>query len=163
METSKISYFFAVDPGVLGAYCVLDQGGMICDMKSMPSMESLQGIAEMWRAQGTMFCIEDVTPNFKWRMKSTWTFAQHVGQLHLIFPEAVKVYPRTWQAAMWQKGLIVGDAKSKSLRSVKHYVDEKVFIGVRKKVPHDGMIDAYLIAQYCRTHRQLLEASRGKK
>lgn len=152
-------YFCGIDPGKLGAYCILDEKGGIFDMQPMPSMSELQAIADWGKKPeiNLTVIIEDVTPNPNWAMNSCWAFAQHVGQLHLIFPNAKRVYPRTWQAAMWQPGLR-GDAKAKSLRSVKFYVTADAFIGPRKRVPHDGMIDAYLIARYYLANKKFLEA-----
>lgn len=159
------SYVLGFDPGKNGGYCILNDKGGIFDMQPMPPVEKLKEMA-VWcndPSRTVAVVIENVTPNDKWRLKSCWTFAQHVGQLHTIFSNVHLVYPRTWQAAMWRKGLL-GDAKAKSFQTAMCYLpDRAVFIAAGCRSIHDGMVDAYLIARYYQAHKKIIEAQKAIK
>lgn len=61
------------------------------------------------------------------------------------------VAPKTWTAVIHEPVSFVKDAKQKSKMIAFEMNPEEIYLaGKRSKVPHEGIIDAYLIAEYGR-------------
>lgn len=61
-----------------------------------------------------------------------------------------RVTPQAWQKVMLP-GCKAGDTKPAALRAARKIWPEEDWLATkRSKVPHDGLVDAALIAEYCR-------------
>jgi hypothetical protein len=61
-----------------------------------------------------------------------------------------RITPQSWQKVMLP-GCVKGDTKPAALRAAKAiWPNENWLATSRSKVPHDGLVDAALIAEYCR-------------
>lgn len=61
-----------------------------------------------------------------------------------------RITPQSWQKVMLP-GCVKGDTKPAALRAAKQiWPDESWLATKRSSVPHDGLVDAALIAEYCR-------------
>lgn len=168
------TFFISADPGKLGALACLDESGSIIGKMATPINENdevsvkdeLDFVLDMFRndPDRVFFIIEDVHPLYAVSAKSTGTFMFNKGELHGIFETIrcfssnVEIYvkflaPKTWQKEVWNhadKVFLSGkiDTKKTSLRCA-----ERLFPGTdfRKnekcKTPHDGIVDAILIAE----------------
>ena len=105
--------------------------------------------------QNPYIVIEQVHSVFGSSAKSNFTFGYVCGQLDAILkcnniPHS-KVPPKTWQKEMWVGVPKQDDNKATSLLAATH-----IFPGVdfrateRSKKAHDGIVDAFLIAEYAR-------------
>jgi hypothetical protein len=145
-------YFVGIDPGKSGGVVILTGAGAIFEAWPMPELDELKLLSEWIVTNKAFVAIEDVQPDRGWQIKSAWTFAKHVGQLHLLFPKAKLVSPKTWQAKM-TKGYPSKDPKERALMAASVRWKAMTWLATtRCKNPHDGMIDAALIAEYLRTN-----------
>ena len=105
--------------------------------------------------------IEDVHAIFGSSAKSTFNFGWIVGLTEGIVSSAgipyTKVTPKEWQKEMWQ-GIPLQkkpngrtDTKAMSLLAAKRlFPNEDLTATERSVKPHDGKVDALLLAEYCR-------------
>lgn len=106
--------------------------------------------------------IEDVHSVFGASAKANFQFGRCLGLLEgmtiaYTMPFS-KVKPKDWQKEMWEgvtKILVSGkkkvDTKATSLVAAQRlFPGEKFLATARSSVPHDGIVDALLIAEYCR-------------
>lgn len=105
--------------------------------------------------------LEDVHAIFGASAKSTFSFGWVVGAIEGILASCdipyVKVKPKEWQKEMWQ-GVPVQkkpngrtDTKAMSLLAAKRlFPNEDLTATERSTKPHDGKIDALLLAEYAR-------------
>lgn len=154
-------FFLGIDPGASGAIVILSEDGGIYESLLMPDMSQLKDLGE-WASDLKVFVtIEDVQPDRGWHIKSAWTFAKHIGVLHHIFPNALLVLPRVWQKALWNPS---GEKnpKKRSLEAAKIYWPKMDWLASkRSRIPHDGLVDAALIARYgltCYTHTKSISS-----
>lgn len=105
--------------------------------------------------------IEDVHSLFGMSAKSNFSFGHIKG-----FKEGVSialgieyhlVTPKVWQRVVWEEQDIVlndkgkRDTKATSLRAAQRIFPDVDFRkSERARVPHDGIVDAALMAEYCR-------------
>ena len=105
--------------------------------------------------------IEDVHAIYGSSAKATFTFGWIVGVLEalLVAHEIpyTKVTPKVWQKEMWEgipiqkKANKRTDTKAMSLLAAKRlFPNEDMRASERCKVPHDGKVDALLLAEYCK-------------
>lgn len=139
-----------IDPGrTSGGIVILNAAGGVFEAHVMPNLERLKAIA-LWcdsKERNVKVILEDVQPDYKWHIKSASSFFKHIGQLELLFPDAMLVNPKVWQSAVVPK-FLRGDAKMKSLGAAKIYWPEMNWVQPGKRVAHDGICDAALIAKY---------------
>lgn len=116
-------------------------------------------------------CVESVHSIFGSSSKSNFSFGYVVGVLDTIIVSLnlpyTKVQPKEWQKSIWLTSEIEREPSKKDkngnvkqgkvltkLTSLKAY--KRLFPNVdlrateRSKIPHDGLVDAILIAEYCR-------------
>jgi hypothetical protein len=143
--------YMGIDPGATsGGLVVLTNQGAIFEACAMPDLDSLCRVAQWATDKHIKVFIEDVQPDRGWHIKSAWSFAKHIGQLHLIFPKAILVPPRTWQKVMTSQ---FGDKcpKRRALLAATELWPLMTWLKTpRCKKPDTGMIDAALIAEYGR-------------
>lgn len=168
------TFFIAADPGKNGALVCLRDDGAILGKMATPVDESdtvsvkdeIDFIMDMCRKgpERVVFIIEDVHPLYAVSAKSTGTFMYNKGELHGIF-ETIRciaskiemdvefLAPKTWQKEVWnhadkvfQGGKI--DTKKTSLKCAERLFPDTDFRKNSKcKTPHDGIVDAVLIAE----------------
>jgi len=174
-------YVLGVDPGKHGGFCAVDvtgktphvfipvplQGMQVC----IPTMiKNLVPIAP--HVVGA--AMEDVHSIFGASAKSNFQFGWVNGAMEAALHAAgitdfVKVQPKTWQRTAWMGVIPVAhptgkltkkgepaykvDTKATSLRAAASLYPAENFLATpRSKVPHDGWIDAALIAYWLQQH-----------
>jgi hypothetical protein len=113
-------------------------------------------------AKNNVHCvIEDVHAIFGSAAKATFNFGYVVGVLEALLVSHnipyTKVKPKEWQKEMWQ-GIPLQkkpngrtDTKAMSLLAAKRlFPNEDLTATERSVKPHDGKVDALLLAEYCR-------------
>jgi len=167
--------YIGIDPGVKGgAFSFLNQfgeticlplsagedkqGNQLCYtpscLKIPQSTKVLANIAtELRKFVNVRFVLEDPHAFPGFAIHTYKPLFEQLGVLKALFPEAILVAPKTWQAAVWTdeaKAMPKGtNAKERSLLSAKRYWKHCTFREENEPgKPHDGIVDAYLIAMY---------------
>lgn len=159
-------HFVGIDPGKDGAFVVLDEDRNIVDVTVIPTIGSeydKEGMLAWIRQYDIQHAVlENVHAPQLGGRSSCFNFGRGKGLLEMmLFALEVphtQVMPQTWQKEMWQgvtkqmkKGTRKTDTKATSLLAAK-----RLFPGMdlrksdRARVPHDGIVDALLMAEYCR-------------
>lgn len=111
-------------------------------------------------------CIEDVHAIFGSSAGSTFSFGYGLGVVHgamqsMMMPYS-EVQPKAWQKMIWESGdramksstsgkTKVTDTKATSIAAAQRLFPEAdLRKSKRARVPHDGVADSVLIAEYCR-------------
>jgi hypothetical protein len=115
--------------------------------------------------------IEDLHSVFGSSAKSNFAFGINnglvIGMLQTLELPYIKVAPKTWQKEMWQgiRPIKINTGKKKKDGTPKYKIDTKAtsliaanrlfpkesFLATeRSKKSHDGIVDAVLLAEYCR-------------
>lgn len=159
--------YIGIDPGTSGAFSVLDEQGNIIEMLVMPMIGKeydVRAIIEFlskYKNNSHVF-IENVKAVSGVPVSSTssFNFGFGVGLLNGIIQALeipyTKVAVATWQKEMWegvaeQKKYGKKDTKTMSLIASRRLFPKDDFLATsRSRVPHDGLVDASLIAEYGR-------------
>jgi hypothetical protein len=162
-----------IDPGKNGFICIMDDisdiGYIECRYYPIPvigkeiDLKGLNIIFENPKLKmGNIHCvIEDVHAIFGSSAKATFSFGWIVGVLEAMLVahqiSYTKVKPKDWQKVMWEgipkqkKPNGRTDTKAMSLLAAKRlFPNEDLTATERSIKPHDGKIDALLLAEYCR-------------
>lgn len=165
--------YIAADPGKEGALVCLDQDGMLVDRIATPRIGSTGPVdlAIEYRfcfemrnknPDKIVFLIEDVHALYGVSTSSTSSLMENKGQLTGMFFTLSMIYknsslhfiaPKTWQKTVWShsdKVMLANkvDTKKTSLACAKRLWPGDSFLkNDRCKVPHDGIVDAMLIAE----------------
>lgn len=163
--------YCGVDPGKSGGLAFLYETGQL-DLHKIPlvaeeiSIVDLQMIFDVYVEDGTIVCaVEDVHSIFSVSAKANFQFGRSLGIIEGIVAckgiQWLKVAPKEWQKTAWQGIPVVRkpsdkpgkdgpvDTKAMSLHASKRLFPNESFIPTaRSKKPHDGLIDAALIAYY---------------
>ena len=151
-----------IDPGkTSGAICLMDQSGLVIDCRVMPETSMLCDLLESWTCDHGKIkaFIEKAQTMPGQGGVSTFRYGQHYGSLEGVLIclniSHQAVHPATWTKVMHagcskkEKGRKA--AKARSLEAARRIWPRKSFIATeRSRVPHDGIIDAMLIAEYGR-------------
>lgn len=159
----------AFDVGKEGAFIVFKNEDIIIKsiMPKTGNQIDLRDLAEMIRQISEQYdnihlVIEDVHAIFGASAKSTFNFGWALGILEGMLVMAqipyTKVAPKEWQREVWQgikpvykSGGKSVDTKSTSLLAAKRLFPLEDFRkSERAEKPHDGVVDALLMAEYCR-------------
>ncbi len=150
-----MKHFLGIDPGVNGGLVVLDSMGNITQKTCMASPTQLRVWAEWVSMNDINVFIEDIHSMYGMSASSMWTLAKHCGALETLFIHAKFVQPKVWQKALWidskfdRKTLGAKYTKARSKETAASiWPTEKWLANERCRTPHDGMIDAALIALY---------------
>ena len=164
-----MKYYAAIDPGKNGYISAFDdEGGYYSS--SIPLIgkiidtHQLNEFLVKWK--DAHFVIEDVHSIFGVSSKATFSFGFVCGIIEgLLVANNIsftRVQPKVWQKECWQGvplqqkpsstgKTMVTDTKAMSLIAAKRLFPEIDFRdNPRCKNPHDGKVDATLIAEYCR-------------
>lgn len=153
--------FLGCDPGVSGAFALLDPAGSIVDVTPMP--ETAKDVSEylaQFAPRIRFGVLESVHAMPKQGVSSAFKFGRNVGMLHMgLVAHQIPfdfVLPGKWQQPL---GCIVQgrsgptDAKTEKKRHNKARAQE---LFPQQKITH-AIADALLIAEYCRrVHSHLL-------
>lgn len=160
--------YLGVDPGVSGAFSVLDEQGNTVEMLVMPmigkeyDVRSIIDFLSKYKNDSHIF-IENVKAVSGVPVSSTssFNFGFGVGLLNGIIQALeipyTKVAVATWQKEMWEgvaeqkKSNGKKDTKTMSLIASRRLFPKDDFLATsRSRVPHDGLVDATLIAEHGR-------------
>jgi len=163
-----------IDPGRQGSMVLLDTQGVI-EQHVMPTIGKVldeRAISEIIRKMyakhiGLHVYLEEVHAIFGSSAKATFSFGDTCGFLRGVvtafgIPYS-KVQPKTWQAKMfegipkqWKVGKVkrVDTKRMALLASKRLFPDFNNLATERCTKPHDGLIDALLIAEFGRRDRQ---------
>lgn len=170
-----MKYFIAADPGKKGAIVVIDSNNQILTAQTPlvgGEIDTHQISKFLNSFEGDKHAvIEDVHSIFGVGAKANFQFGRALGILEGIICTLgipfTKVSPKEWQKEMWQgiKPIEVPtlkknkdgsvkyktDTKATSLICVKRlYPDVNLLPTERSKKPSDGIVDALLMAGYCK-------------
>lgn len=161
-------YFLGIDPGKDGAFVVLDERGNVVQIDCMPTIGKEYDKVEMHRIV-TQYDIhhavlENVHAPQLGGRTSVFEFGRGKGLLEMTLAilqiPHTQVVSRVWQKEMWQgitpqlkpdKTKKTVDTKATSLLAAKRlFPAQDLRKSTKAKVPHDGIVDALLMAEYCR-------------
>lgn len=166
-----------IDIGADGGYCVIDDHGL--HYGKIPRVADgeidLHGLAMRIcpnEDDMSVIVIEDLHSVFGSSAKSNFEFGKNngliIGMIQMLQIPYLKVAPKKWQKEMWEgirpveipvKGKTNKDGSQKykidtkatSLIAARRLFPKETFLATeRSKVPHDGIVDAVLIAEYAR-------------
>lgn len=153
-----------IDPGKTGGVCIFSEGLMSLLFAMPENIQELIGdfrsVIELASSSESklMVWLEKSQPMPKQGVTSVFTYGRHFGNLEGIIT-ALKmpctlVQPREWTKEM-HRGTSQDTPKKRSLEAALRLAPSVNFLATPKcKKPHEGLVDAYLIAEYGR--RQIL-------
>lgn len=147
-----------VDPGKSGAIALLDSETKKLEYSKYPLLpndeidhKALYELVTQYNPDWIF--MEKVHSVYGSSAKSNFSFGKSVGITEticfLIQKPVEMVTPKKWQNVVWSGIIKVKDAKKNSLTAVKSIFPSYNFLATeRSRVPHDGLVDAALIAYY---------------
>lgn len=169
--------YISADPGKEGALSCIDQESRLVDRIATPRIGATgpvdlaeefrfcKDLIEKMNPEKTLFVIEDVHALYGVSTSSTSSLMENKGQLEgLFFALSVSypncsfhlIAPKTWQKCVWSHADKVMEAnkvntKKTSLACAKRLWPGDDFLKNDKcRTPHDGIVDAMLIAEAAR-------------
>lgn len=155
-----------IDPGKNGFICYNYDGHITYSTIPLINKEvdlnKLHTDFYLWEGNQDIHCvIEDVHAIFGSSAKATFNFGWIVGVLEMLLVAHeipyTKVKPKDWQKVMWEgvalqkKANGRTDTKAMSLLAAKRlFPNEDLRATERSIKPHDGKVDALLLAEYCK-------------
>ncbi len=150
-----------IDPGKKGGIAVIDSKRKICELTPMPmlpggkvwDLEELCVIVGRWSNDCGAVYIEKVGAMPGQGVVSMFNFGWGCGALEGIVAAYQlpyhKVSPQTWMKSVHQGSDAKANTKQKGLQIAKRLYPGRSFLATpRSRVPHDGMVDALLIALF---------------
>lgn len=151
--------FIGVDIGAKGAICALNKEGQIITLEVMPLIDKELNLKSLFSIfhnhRGAFVVLEKVSAMPKNGAVSMFKFGRTYGQTEALV-SACGISYELARPAVWQKVMHEGiekkiDVKKRSLMAAQRLFPNESFLATsRSKVPHDGLVDAALIAEYCR-------------
>jgi hypothetical protein len=177
MEQGKIH--MGIDVGKNGAIVLIDRGSITCHPipvigKTKPTVDLIELSNTLAQLKGEIahIVIEDVHALFGSAASATFSFGFVAGVIEMACVahgiSYTKVAPKKWQEEMFAgvpvqykplkksdkpnyKPKLMKDTKAMALMAVKRlFPNQKLTFGERATVPHDGLVDALLMAEYSR-------------
>jgi hypothetical protein len=156
--------YAAIDPGKTGGVAILNEDGTL-ELHTIPvigkevDLKLLNEIIYNATRQDHIVCLEDVHAIPGTGAGSNFEFGRikglKEGMLVGMQARYVMVNPRTWQGIMWQgvpvqkKAAGGNDTKATSLIAARRWFPNETFLATaRSSKPHDGLVDAALMAMY---------------
>jgi len=155
-------YHIGIDPGKSGGLCVLSSNDLkFCDMTPMPD-----GVHQLaaWLLRARKYdkdmhaWVEKAQTMPKQGIVSAFNYGKHFGEILAILalleiPYSL-VAPTRWTSVMHRNcGVPSSDPKRKSrVIAQRLYPSESFLATDRSKIPHEGMVDAILIARWGLQH-----------
>jgi len=155
--------FLGIDNGVSGGIAALSDSSQIIAMLPMPCQRARKGneidILAVWKWIDQLDSREKITVVIEepGGSKSSKAATSMAGSFHALRALCVlkglrwhRVTPQSWQKDMLP-GCKAGETKPRALAEARQlWPDEGFLASDRCKVPHDGLIDAALIAEHAR-------------
>lgn len=160
-----------VDPGRLGYICAIKWDKQKIDYFAIPliggkvDLQSLDAIFVYLGSHEDAKCVlEDIHAIYNSSAKATFSFGWIQGVLEAMLVSHgisyTKVAPKEWQKQMHEgipkitkQGKTSTDTKAMSLLAAKRlFPNEDLRSTERCNKPHDGKVDALLLAEYARRH-----------
>ena len=164
---SKI--WVGIDLGKRGAICIMKENGDQVDIVPMPldkegnvCYKQLSEMFEDYEGFRGHVVYEKLAPIFGTSKTTAFVMGHQAGAMRMLcearFMSYTEVPAKVWQKEMFadvplikKPGSKSNDTKAMALEACrKLYPDMKLTFGTRAKKPHDGLIDAILIADYCK-------------
>ena len=168
-----MSYFVGIDPGKNGGIAVLSNTNCVLVAAMPTNKENEIVFSELVSlvSNADFVVLEDVHSIFGMSAQSNFQFGRGLGIIEGVLgalnKNYIKVSPKVWQKEIWADTTPIGNATGKLLKSgqpqikidtkaTSLIVAKKLFPNVnllatkRSKVEHDGIVDALLLAEYCR-------------
>jgi len=162
----KLTNYCGIDVGKNGGLAVIQGGDMF--LHKIPLIGKIVDLHELHNIIRSftvdygphIVCLEDVSSIPGSSAGSNFAFGENKGQLEGLLAgmgaSYQKVPPKTWQKVCWEGVPIQkkscgkkNDTKLTSLIAAKRLFPGETFLASsRSTVPHDGLIDAALIAKY---------------
>lgn len=164
--------FGGIDPGTNGAVCLISEDGRILFRDCFPlfkgklDVSGLKNLLMNTVKYANHVFLEDVHAVFGSSAGATFSFGWNCGLIEGILTAQNKPFtmisPKEWQKEMW-RGIdvlkmasktgkkVINDTKGTSLLSARRLFPNETFLSSpRCNKPHDGIIDAVLMAECCR-------------
>lgn len=147
-----------IDPGLKGALCALDENMRILDLVDMPVDEDGVNAIEVMRWlekwEQPKVALEKGQAMPGQGVASCFNYGHGCGVLYAVCRvmglSVTMVRPQTWTKVVHQ-GTDGGDAKERSrVAAMRLWPEERWGVEGRRKRPHDGRIDAALVAEWAR-------------
>lgn len=147
--------YVGIDPGKNGGVAYVSESGEV-SMVKMPTLPLFVSLLHDWHME---FGIKHVFLEKGQAMPgqgvcSTFTNGKHCGELEGALVVMNLPYtllpPQSWQKEMF-RGTLTGEPKKRALCAATRLFPKETFRATTKAIKaHDGMIDAVLMAEYCR-------------
>ena len=160
-----MKYYIGIDPGLSGAFAVLDVEGDFLGAGRLPVVGKEIDIGEfrlnlagamdaICDARDCCVAIEQVHAMPKQGVASMFTFGHACGEILGAIKawgiSCERVQPRKWQGVILA-GMTRKDPKQAALSYVKRrYPGANLLATPRSTVPHGGIVDAICLAEYAR-------------
>lgn len=157
--------YIGIDPGKSGGIAVLKEDGHLL-LYTIPKIGKLVDLKEIASILGgfnkefeSFFALENVHSLPGVSAKSNFSFGENKGEyrgmLVALGCSYMEVTPKGWQKVAWEgiplmkKANKRNDTKAMSLTAATRIWPQMSFLATtRSSVPHDGLVDAALIAYY---------------
>lgn len=143
-----------VDPGASGALVILDYEGGIVQAKPFDKGHSAQALYTLIREYPDLRVFIERSQAMPGQgVSSTFTYGRSFGWIEGIVC-AVGIAPTFVCPRIWMKGLVAGGMERPDRKralaeiAVKHWGLNKFLVGPRSVKPHQGLVDASLIAKF---------------
>ena len=154
-------YFLGIDPGKTGAFVLLDSNGRIIGKEVTPVIGSQVCPRAMFnlvfgmKKLGLHAIVEKVGSRPGEFHKACFTFGKYAGYVEACLAAAAIAHTFV-TPVKWQNTMLVGverklDTKKRALIAARRIWPTEDFLATeRSKKPHDGIVDAALLAEYGR-------------
>lgn len=140
-----------IDPGKSGGIVLLDRNGEILDKIVMPDTSTFAEYIQTWKPHYTF--LEKAQSMPSQGVASVFNYADHFGQLQGVLI-ALKmrftlVPPRTWQKVCFAGTSAGYQPKQRAAIACKRLFPKDSMLATQRcQKPHEGLVDATLIALY---------------
>lgn len=161
--------YVGIDVGGKGGIFAMDDNGEVVLKEAIPTKKGstevdYEGLSfllkEIRRKDNSTAVLEDVHSLFGMSAKSNFSFGLikgvKMGMLTSLGYSWHLVHPKTWQKEVWITEDIVMNGKKKDTKATSLNAARRLFPNVdfrkseRAKIPHDGIVDGALMAEYCK-------------
>ena len=155
-----------VDNGLSGGFVAITESGDIVDKIVMPTFivgkkteVDIRGVDEWITGLGgvTVLAIEEPLPHAKSSQairSMALSFGKLLGMAESLDYNVSRIVVREWQKAILGK-IPKGQTKVAALKAATGLAPDECWLAnSRCRVPHDGMVDAYLIAEFYRRSKK---------
>lgn len=162
LENKENKCFLGIDPGKSGSFSLIDEEGKIIHMIKIPTIgkeydvQMMAHQLEEWKPFVKHAVLENVHA-IQGRVGNSSNFNFGLGKgiliglLQGLGIRYTMVNPKAWQKEVWEGVSRQKDNKQTSLLAAKRLFPNETFIpSERARKPHDGMVDATLMAEYAR-------------